>query len=131
MKLHGERWANETVAGSHERTSSGYRSRTPDPVDPPAPFPLANTAYRLIVAGRTIHGHTDSHGVLDEAIDARATRALLVLEPDTEHEREAQLHIGYLDPIDEPSGVVHRLCNLGFACANAAQRHFKRAAASP
>ena len=114
LKLLDERWGDDTVRGSYETTESGSRSRSPEPVDPPETEPLGSVAYRLEIGGRTIEGTTDGDGVLDEAIDARATVAQLTLEPGSDHERTIEIRIGYLDPAEEQSGVMQRLSNLGF-----------------
>ncbi len=121
LKLLDERWGEETAQGRTEKSGNRVTTTMPPPVDAPPQHPLANVAYRLEVGGRRIEGTTDGDGVLDERIDARATRAQLVLEPDTEHERTLQVHIGYLDPPSERSGIVQRLSNLGFPSANEAQ----------
>ena len=118
LKLHDEVWPDETVQGSHETSEQGTRSSEPELVDPPPLEPLASVPYRLSVAGRVIEGTTDGDGLLDETVDARATVAELVLDPDTEDERRLELHIGVLDPADEPSGITQRLSNLGFTSAS-------------
>ena len=78
------------------------------------PEPLANTPYRLEVAGHVVHGQTGGDGCLDETIPARAHSARLVLDPDSEDERAMTLLLGHLDPPDELSGARQRLENLGW-----------------
>jgi len=117
LALIDEQWGNDRVVPTRERTEHGYRTREGDPVSVADVAPLARVAFRLEVGGQHIEGTTDGDGVLDEPVDARATAALLVIEPDTPRERRMALHIGYLDPIDEHGGAVQRLRNLGFGGA--------------
>jgi hypothetical protein len=77
--------------------------------------PLANVAFRLEVGGTRRTGATDGEGVIDEPVPATSEAGALVLEPDSDHERTLALHIGHLDPLDEDSGALQRLSNLGFA----------------
>jgi N-acetylmuramoyl-L-alanine amidase len=101
------------------------RPPSPDPrnvteEDPPpdtaarADEPRKSMAYTLVIESVTIRGQTDSDGFLECDIPSDAMSGRLVLAPDTPHETEVALNLGYLDPIDEVSGVKQRLRNLCF-----------------
>jgi N-acetylmuramoyl-L-alanine amidase len=73
--------------------------------------PRANEKYILQVDGRTLaEGKTDANGGLSEPIPPGAREGRLLLG---EHHQEITIHFGYVDPIDEISGVQSRLKNLG------------------
>ena len=74
-------------------------------------LPRANERYTLIVNGRSKEGHTDGNGTLTEKIPPDARDGLLLLG---EEQEEITIHFGYVDPIEEISGVKGRLRNLGF-----------------
>lgn len=74
--------------------------------------PRANENYILRVEGRTpVQGKTDSTGTLSEPIPRNAREGLLLLG---ENEEKIIVNFGYVDPIEEISGVKIRLQNLGF-----------------
>lgn len=74
--------------------------------------PIANEKYILRVdRGTTMEGQTDSKGKFSEPIPPDARKGLLLLG---ENRREITINFGYVDPIDEVSGVQTRLQNLGF-----------------
>jgi len=81
---------------------------------PPEPVPLRDCAFRLVVGRHVVEGTTDGEGLVEAQVPARATVAQLVLAPNTDDERQLRLSIGYLDPIDERSGALQRLHNLGW-----------------
>jgi N-acetylmuramoyl-L-alanine amidase len=94
-----------------------------DEAEPPEPSegrPLGGVAYRLEVEGRIYEGTTGADGMLEKDIAAIADSGILTLEPGTPREVKTRLRIGFLDPIDEPSGVVQRLNNLGIIVDGAA-----------
>jgi N-acetylmuramoyl-L-alanine amidase len=74
---------------------------------------LPNRLYTLHVDARTFHGRTDMDGKLEHPIPPNAIRGHLTVE-DGKERREYALSLGYVDPIDEVSGVQTRLLNLGF-----------------
>jgi Putative peptidoglycan binding domain len=78
--------------------------------------PRANQQYRLTVDGQLYEGRTDAHGVLQQYIPANSRDGELVIGPD---EFRALLQFGYLDPINELSGVQKRLNNIGYDCGEA------------
>jgi N-acetylmuramoyl-L-alanine amidase len=73
--------------------------------------PRANEDYILKVNGSSKRGCTDENGTLTERIPADARDGLLLLGANQE---EIAINFGYMDPIDEISGVQRRLQNLGF-----------------
>jgi N-acetylmuramoyl-L-alanine amidase len=73
--------------------------------------PRANERYILTVNGRSRDGCTDGNGRLSEPIPPDARDGLLLLG---EKREEITLNFGYIDPIEEISGVKSRLRNLGF-----------------
>jgi hypothetical protein len=73
--------------------------------------PRSNKKYALLVDGRRLEGTTDGQGWIVQPIPPNAREGTLLL-PDTEEEYPLQL--GNLDPVDEPSGALARLRNLGF-----------------
>jgi len=78
--------------------------------------PLTDARCRLQIEGRTSLLYTDGNGCLEQAISANAEHAILTfitgnMGPDP---LEVSVEVGYLDPIDVPSGQRARLINLGY-----------------
>jgi N-acetylmuramoyl-L-alanine amidase len=103
-----------TGGGSDE---SGYedpdfktKSRTDDP--------MANVPFVLDVDGKLIEGVTGGDGVIDVPIPPGARSGKLTINPGTPQEKKFQCPFGSMDPIQEPSGVIRRLNNLGFFCGS-------------
>jgi N-acetylmuramoyl-L-alanine amidase len=82
--------------------------------------PYKYRKYRVDVAGKQLFGHTISKGLVQERIPADATDGMLHLwlaDEKAEHATTTMpLRIGYLDPVDEVTGVQARLNHLGFDC---------------
>jgi len=83
--------------------------------------PIANTACDLIVESDTFALTSDGKGKLQQQISKKAHSASLRIKDklqlhDSEipFERLLAIRIGDLDPVDEPSGQVARLANLGY-----------------
>ena len=74
-------------------------------------LPRANEPYTLIVNGRSKQGQTDGNGTLTAKIPPDARDGLLLLG---DNQEEITIQFGYVDPIEEISGVKGRLRNLGF-----------------
>jgi N-acetylmuramoyl-L-alanine amidase len=74
-------------------------------------LPRANQRYVLKVNGTSKQGRTDDNGTLTEKIPPDAREGLLLLG---DNQEELTIHFGYVDPIEEISGVKSRLRNLGF-----------------
>ena len=75
--------------------------------------PWADAPYELHVDGRYHEGSTDADGCLEVPIPPGAKSAFLrVGEPP--HQREFDITLGGIDPIEALSGVQQRLNNLGF-----------------
>ncbi len=75
--------------------------------------PRANQKYRLVVDGQPYEGWTDDHGVLEEYIPATSKEGELIIGKDN---FRLLIKFGYLDPINETTGVQKRLNNLGYDC---------------
>ncbi|MGH8079150.1 MAG: PGRP and LysM peptidoglycan-binding domain-containing protein [Lysobacter sp.] len=75
--------------------------------------PRRNEAYTLTFGEEVIHGTTDGDGKIDQPIPGETSTAVLSFGDGSECYRVA---IGELDPVDETTGVQHRLNNLGFDC---------------
>ena len=76
---------------------------------------VADQEYTLIVDGIEKKGKTDDQGILEEYVPAGAKEGELKLGQD-EDQVIVKLQFGYLDPLNEVSGVQHRLANLGYDC---------------
>ncbi len=73
--------------------------------------PRANENYVLVIDGKFQNGRTDEEGKLSEMIPPNARRGLLLIGEDQE---EIAINFGFVDPIEEISGIQRRLQNLGF-----------------
>ena len=72
--------------------------------------PAANEEYLLTVDGSRVTDVTDGDGWIHQPIKAAARKGKLVI---ANAELEYELRFGYLDPVEEKSGVQSRLRNLG------------------
>ena len=84
--------------------------------------PLADMEYSLVVGEQTFEGMTDEDGLLEETVPADASEGELTVTLDEDHgnvEVIWRVMIGYLDPIDEVTGIQARLNNLGYDCGEA------------
>ena len=72
--------------------------------------PVANEKYILTIDGNRIEAVTDGDGWIHQPLDAAAKKGKLII---TNAELEYELRFGYLDPVEEKSGVQSRLRNLG------------------
>jgi hypothetical protein len=75
--------------------------------------PRANQEYTLDVDGQQYKGKTDSRGVLEQTIPTDSKNGVLIIGPE---EFRLEIDFGYLDPINEISGVKKRLNNMGYDC---------------
>ena len=71
--------------------------------------PLANEKCEVVIDGVARTLTTKGDGSIDEAIPFLAEEGRLVVRNET-----YRVAIGHLDPIEEPSGQVARLANLGY-----------------
>ena len=78
--------------------------------------PRENVPYVIEIEGSFEEGTTDSEGRLQHPIPPDAKRGKLILYPGEPKEEKLPLALGYMDPIEEISGVQARLANLGFDC---------------
>ncbi|HST43671.1 MAG TPA: peptidoglycan-binding protein [Luteimonas sp.] len=75
--------------------------------------PRKQVAYTLTFGDEVVHGTTDGDGRIDQPIPGETRTATLRLGDAESYE----VAIGELDPVEEVTGVQHRLRNLGFDCA--------------
>jgi len=80
--------------------------------------PVANAACELRVAGETFQLQTDGQGRLAQRIPVSAESGSLKCQ---EKGLELQLKIGHLHPVDEQSGWIARLNNLGYQAGDPAR----------
>ena len=80
--------------------------------------PYENTKYHLRVGGNHYRGITDGDGMVEQRIPAGASEGEITIFTSDSDPSDAgytfALNLGYLDPIDETSGIDARLINLGF-----------------
>jgi len=78
--------------------------------------PIANATYALLVEGVVTQKTTDGKGHIEQDIPLDAHEATLVLRGDETPFRDIPfpIKIGNLDPVEEVSGQVARLNNLGY-----------------
>jgi hypothetical protein len=77
--------------------------------------PRSNLAYKLDVDGKIIIGKTDSDGLISETIPPGAKTGKLTIQGDIVDEKYI-VNFGHLNPVEEITGVQHRLANLGYDC---------------
>src|ERR1043166_1001995 len=75
---------------------------------------LAGKKYELSVDGVTTNGEISKDGVIERAVAVTAASGTLTVTIDDKTKQTWDLCLGYMDPLDEDSGVVARLRNLGF-----------------
>lgn len=76
---------------------------------------VVNTPYTLTVNGVAKSGKTDGQGVVEQFVPATAKTGELKLG-EGDNTFTLTLQFGFLDPLNEVSGVQHRLTNLGYDC---------------
>lgn len=78
--------------------------------------PIAGAQCALLVDGQTYQLTTDGHGKLEQEIPLDAKEGVLTIRGDETPFKDEVLSIkiGHLDPVDEVSGQVGRLNNLGY-----------------
>jgi N-acetylmuramoyl-L-alanine amidase len=79
---------------------------------------LAGRKYDLAVAGKTLSGKLPADGVIEQAVPVDVTEGRLTIWLDETVTHVWDLRIGYMDPVDEVSGVQARLNNLRFDCGD-------------
>jgi murein L,D-transpeptidase YcbB/YkuD len=82
--------------------------------------PIANAQYALLVEGEVTQHTTDSRGRIEQEIPQDAQEATLVLRGEGIPFRDVpiSIKIGHLDPVEEVSGQVARLNNLGYSAGD-------------
>jgi N-acetylmuramoyl-L-alanine amidase len=81
---------------------------------------LANKKYELSVDSIPTTGTIPADGIIERAVSVHAAEGTLTVWLDEQTKEVWSLRIGHMDPIDEESGVVSRLANLGFDCGDLA-----------
>jgi putative peptidoglycan binding protein len=78
--------------------------------------PYRGNDYRLTIGDRVYEGKTNGQGLLEQAIDARASSGTLTVSWRGTPWRHCTwtLSIGHLDPVEQMSGIQARLNNLGY-----------------
>ena len=79
--------------------------------------PIANASCLLILGGDTIHLTTDGNGKIEHVIQPDTQDATLVIQDVAQtpvNNTPIVINIGHLDPVDEISGQIARLNNLGY-----------------
>lgn len=75
---------------------------------------LAGKKYTLVVDGKATSGTIGPGGIIEQSVAVDAARGALTVTIDATTAETWDLCIGYMDPLDEDSGVAARLRNLGF-----------------
>ena len=78
-------------------------------------IPVANKDFKLIVNGEEQSGKTDSMGIAEKFISAGAREGLMIVG---DNEIKLTLQFGFLNPMDDISGIQNRLQNLGYDCGS-------------
>ncbi|HEX7154487.1 MAG TPA: peptidoglycan-binding protein [Thermoanaerobaculia bacterium] len=76
----------------------------------------ANCRYELTVGTFQASGTLDANGLVEAKVSVDATSGTLKVWLDATTVETWELKIGYMDPLDETSGIQSRLNNLGFDC---------------
>jgi|ERR1019366_744923 N-acetylmuramoyl-L-alanine amidase len=78
--------------------------------------PIANAPYALLVEGEVTQKNTDGKGHIEQDIPLDAHEAVLVIRGDETPFQDVAfpVRIGDLDPVEEVSGQLARLDNLGY-----------------
>lgn len=77
--------------------------------------PVTNTSCQLHIEGEIYKLTTDSQGLIEQEIPRIAERGKLTIQdPENAMDMEVPIQIGHLDPVEEVSGQVARLNNLGY-----------------
>jgi N-acetylmuramoyl-L-alanine amidase len=79
---------------------------------------LAGKKYELSVDSVVTNGSVPADGVIERAVPVDASEGTLTVCLDDGKSEVWSLLIGYMDPLDETSGVEARLANLGFDCGD-------------
>jgi len=77
--------------------------------------PRRNEPYTLILDDKIIRGTTDGDGNLEHFVKPDSKGGVIKLNGGKE---EYPVRVGYLNPVDNISGIKQRLNNLGFYCGN-------------
>ena len=90
---------------------AGPRGRDFITADPPPQsqkaddVPRANVPFKLVIDEATFTGASDGDGRINVDIPPNAREGTLTLDPGTPNETALPIHLGFLNPITEISGV--------------------------
>jgi hypothetical protein len=77
--------------------------------------PIPNASCMLVVEDQSYNLTTDSKGLVEQTIPPSAHQGMLIIKGETAAtDLQIQIHIGYLHPLEEMTGVQGRLNNLGY-----------------
>jgi hypothetical protein len=76
-----------------------------------------NVLFVATVDGVVTKGQSDGDGYIDLTVQPTAKK-LILKATEGKRTEEYKLPLGYIDPIDELSGVQQRLVNLGYPCGS-------------
>lgn len=79
--------------------------------------PRAGVPYTLVIDGKTISGTTDSNGYVRQPLPPNARSGKLLVGEGTTKDT-FDLQFGFVDPVEQDSGVHGRLIDLGFGGDN-------------
>ncbi|HEV8432906.1 MAG TPA: hypothetical protein VGR95_05790 [Thermoanaerobaculia bacterium] len=82
--------------------------------------PLKDKKYELSVDSNVTSGTIPADGVIERLVSVYATDGTLTVWLDDQTTEVWSLRIGYMNPIDDETGVTARLANLGFDCGDLA-----------
>jgi hypothetical protein len=89
--------------------------------------PIANTTCSLWVDGTHTEITTDTAGAIERRIPSKAEHVSVQFrDPASGQDRELQVEIGHLDPVEEQSGLIGRLNNLGYRAADSGELDVER-----
>jgi hypothetical protein len=99
-----------TVGAKHAFTLKGKATRLRLQLLDLAGAPLKSTPIQITVDGKTSTVSTDATGLLDQPVPPGAPSATLFADAIG----TLEVQIGHLDPVDQRSGLLGRLYNLGY-----------------
>jgi N-acetylmuramoyl-L-alanine amidase len=83
--------------------------------------PIANAQCDLLLEGEVLHVTTDGKGQIERPIRPDTHSAVLIIKDSQTpfNGEEISIRIGHLDPVEEVSGQIARLNNLGYFAGEA------------
>jgi hypothetical protein len=81
---------------------------------------LKDKKYELSVDSNVTSGTIPADGVIERLVSVYASEGTLTVWLDDQTTEQWSLRIGYMNPINDETGVTARLANLGFDCGDLA-----------